>query len=271
MALLQLEAPHHAHDLGVGVHAVLLAERAAGLLVVVALEVDAVVDQADRRPVPALGDQLLLDRVRHGDEVVDLRREAAELRLVLGGADARRVDGGDHPRPPVAGVAQRDRRLRAHDLGAVHVVVDDVRAHVGQVGGQGGGGDGVVGVVDDGDVDARALELADGAAGRERDDRHVVELAVQAADEVDHVLLGAAVGAGRHDLDHAHALRAGHRQVDHRGHARIVAMRRRHRCTVRLTSRRRIGSSIAPHSYLYASSPRRKSIRVRPRSRARRT
>ncbi len=250
MALLQLEPPHHAHDLRVGVHAVLLAERAAGLLVVVALEVHAVVDQADGRPVPALGDQLLLDRLRHGDDVVDLRRETAQLRLVLGGADARRVDGGDHPRPSMAGVPQRDRRLRAHDLRAVHVVVDDVRAHVGQVGGQRGRGDGVVGVIDDGDVDAHALELADGAAGRERDDGHIVELAVQAADQVDDVLLGSAVGAGRHDLDDTHALRAGHGEVHHRGHARIIAMRRRHRCTVRLTSRRRIGSSIAPHSYL---------------------
>ena len=59
----------------------------------------------------------------------------------------------------MAGFAQRDRGLRAHDLGAVHVVVDHVRAHVGEVGGQGGGGDGVVGLVDDGDVDAGRWSL----------------------------------------------------------------------------------------------------------------
>ena len=48
VALLGLEPGDDADDLRAGLHAVLLGQRAARLLVVVALEVDAVVDEADR-------------------------------------------------------------------------------------------------------------------------------------------------------------------------------------------------------------------------------
>ena len=69
----------------------------------------------------------------------------------------------------------------ADGLGAVHVGVDDVRPDLGQVRRQRADGDRVVGLVDDEDRDAGALELADGAARRERDDRHVVARRVDAA------------------------------------------------------------------------------------------
>ena len=161
-----------------------------------------------RRGRPALLHHLLVDRVRHHHQVVHRGRQPPELLLVLAGADAGRVDRGHHPRPAVARLAQRDRGLRPHDLRAVHVVVDHVRPGVREVGGQDAGGDGVVRLVDDHGVDAVALQLADRAAGRERDDGDVVEVAVQPRDQVEHVLLGAAVGAGGHDLDHAHALAA---------------------------------------------------------------
>ena len=45
-------------------------------------------------------------------------------------------------------------------------------------------------------------------------------------------------------------LRPGDGQVDHRGDARVFGERRRHRSSVRRISRRWIGSSRAPHSYL---------------------
>ena len=79
-----------------------------------------------------------------------------QLLLVVARADARRVDGRDDPRPPVAGLAQRDRRLRAHDLGAVHVVVDDLGADVDQVRGEDAGRDRVVGLVDHASPGCRA-------------------------------------------------------------------------------------------------------------------
>ena len=62
----------------------------------------------------------------------------------------------------------------ADGLGAVHVVVDDVGADLGEVGGQRADRDRVVGLVDDEDRDPGALELADGAPRRQRDDRDVV-------------------------------------------------------------------------------------------------
>ena len=91
----------------------------------------------------------------------------------------------------------------ADRLGAVHVGVDDVGADLGQVRRQRADGDRVVGLVDDQDVDAGALELADGTPRRERDDRDVVARRVDAGDQRVEVLLGAAVGAGREDLDDA--------------------------------------------------------------------
>ena len=125
-------------------------------------------------------------------------------------------------------------------------------ADVGEVRGEGADGDRVVGLVDDEDRDAGPLELAHGAARRQRDDRDVVPLAVEPGHEVVEVLLGAAARAGGEHLDDADALarraapgaRTGSRQGSQaeRGGA--------HRAAVRRTRRRWIGSSTAPHSYL---------------------
>ena len=250
VALLQLQPADHADDRRRRLHAVLVAQRAARLLVVVADEVDAVVDERPRRRGPALGDDLAVDRVRDHDQVIDRGRQPLELLLVLARADARRVDGRDHPRAPVAGLADRDHRLGAHDLRAVHVVVDDVGADVDQVGGEDPGRDGVVGLVDHAHRDPEPLELAHGAARRQRDHRDLVSLAVHARDQVVDVLLRAAVGAGREDLDDADALRAPRGGPPDRGEAGVVAAAGRHRLSVRRTSTRWIGSSTAPHSYL---------------------
>ena len=54
MALLRLEPGHHADDLRTRLHPVLLGQRAAGLLVVVPIQVDPVVDEADRHSRPLL-------------------------------------------------------------------------------------------------------------------------------------------------------------------------------------------------------------------------
>ena len=118
---------------------------------------------------------------------------------------------------------------------------------------------------------AGPLELAHGAAGRQGHDRHVVAGGVDPADERVQVLLGAAVRAGRQDLDDADpALRSGPDARLLPGRDPRVVGQSSH-VFLRRMSRRWIGSSTAPHSYLYGSSPRRKSSRRLPgRRRARR-
>src|SRR6185295_697892 len=67
VALLRLEPGDDANDLRARLHPVFLGQRAARLLVVVALEVDPVVDQSDGRAGSMLGGDLALDRLRDGD------------------------------------------------------------------------------------------------------------------------------------------------------------------------------------------------------------
>ena len=158
-------------DLRAGLHAVLLGERAARLLVVVALEVHAVVDEADRDASPGPRRSSLASiALRDRDELVDRRASArsSAARSSLG-ADPARVDRRRRG-TAAAGRASPSAMTarRADDLGAVHVGVDDVGADLGQVRRQGADRDRVVGLVDDEDRDAGALELADGAAGRQR-------------------------------------------------------------------------------------------------------
>ena len=147
--------------------------------------------------------ELALDRARDRDQLVHLRRELGEERLVLGRADPARVDGRDDVRPALAGLAEGDDRAGPDDLGPVHVGVDDVGADLGEVRRERADRDRVVRLVDDEDRDAGPLELADGAAGRQRDDRDVVAGRVEPGDQRVEVLLGAAVRAGREHLDDA--------------------------------------------------------------------
>src|SRR6185369_7334101 len=72
VALLRLEPRDDADDLGPRLHPVFLGERAARLLVVVALEVDAVIDQADRDGGATLVDQLRLAGLGDGDEPIEV-------------------------------------------------------------------------------------------------------------------------------------------------------------------------------------------------------
>ena len=106
------------------------------------------------------------------------------------------------------------------------------------------------------DVDAGLLQPPDAAAVRERDDAHVVAVRVEAGHERVDVLLRAAVRAGGHDLHDPHATAVDRLAVD------LVERRARRisrsapiaieppAAAVRWTSRRSIGSSTAPHSYL---------------------
>ena len=84
------------------------------------------------------------------------------------------------------------------------------------------------------------------------------------------MLLGAAVRARREDLDDPDPTTRDDRPLD-RLDARIALGGCAHRSVLRRTSSRWIGSSTAPHSYLYGSSPRRKSSRRRPVAIARST
>ena len=102
-----------------------------------------------------------------------------------------------------------------------HVVVDDVRPNLGQVGGQGAHGDRVVRLVDDQDVETGLLELAGGAARRERHDGHVVPFVVHPSDEGVEVLLGATIGPRREHLDDADAPAAQQGRTFHDLQARV--------------------------------------------------
>ena len=217
MALLRLQPRDDPDDLRAGLHAVLLGQRAARLLVVVALEVDAVVDEADRddRRGPRRWSlaSLAFETAMSWSNCGVSSSSACAVRL---GPDAARMGGGDEVRPALAGLAEGDDRARRDGLGAVHVGVDDVGPDLGQVGRQGPDRDRVVGLLDDEDRDAGPLELADGAARRERDDRDVVARRVDPGHERVEVLLGAAVRAGREDLDDADPPRAGERRARRR-------------------------------------------------------
>ena len=180
-------------------------------------------------------------------------RGQVEQRLAIRlGADAARMGRGDEVRPALAGLAEGDDRPGRDGLGAVHVGVDDVGPDLGEVGGQGPDRDRVVRLIDDEDRDAGALELAHGTPRRQRDDRDVVAGRVDPGDQREQVLLGAAVRAGREDLDDADATAAGDAFGRSSG---VEAAIPRHRCahvsrSCRRTSSRWIGSSTAPHSYL---------------------
>ena len=142
-------------------------ERAARLLLGVALEVDAVVDEVDRGADAALVIELADDRARDGDQAVHPRGEAAQELAILLGPDAARVDRADDERAGPTGRREGPRGLRAHDLGPVHVVVDDVGLDGGEVRRDGLDRRVVGHVVEDAHVHARALDAAHARAARE--------------------------------------------------------------------------------------------------------
>ncbi len=228
VALLGLESGDDTGDQRLGWHPVLLAERATRLLMVVALEIDPVVDEVDRRAGAELGVDLVLDRPADRDEGVHLRGQDPERLAIFGRADPRRVDRRDDPRPGTAGGREGEDGLRPDDLGPEHVVVDDVGRDGGEVRRERADRDGVVVLVDDRDRDADPLELAGARSRRERDDADVVAGSVEAADQVEDVLLGAAVGPGRHDLDDPDALGARKQRPHRRREAGIVGSGRAH-------------------------------------------
>jgi len=102
VALLGLESRDDAHDLRTGLHPILIAERAARLLVVVSIEIDAVVDEPDRRPVAMLARDLVLDGIRDSDELIHLRGKRPQRLAVLRRTNPGRVDGRHNIRSMVA-------------------------------------------------------------------------------------------------------------------------------------------------------------------------
>ncbi len=162
MTLLRLEPRDDADDLRSRLHPVFLGQGAARLGVVVAGQVDAVVDATDGRPGPAFLLELGLDHRRDRDQLVHVRCEDAQHVPVFLGSDPAGVNGRDDVRPSVADLAKGDRRARPDELGPVHVVMQDVGSGIDQVCRQRADGDRVVRLVDDEDVEARPLHLADG-------------------------------------------------------------------------------------------------------------
>jgi hypothetical protein len=229
VALLGLEPGDDADDRRIDRDRVFAVEGAADVGVGVAAQVDAVVDEADRGARSAFLLELADDRARDGDQVVHPRRQGPEQRAILLGPDATRMHGPDDIRAALSGRGQRPGRLRADHLGAVHVVVDDVGLDGCEMRGDDLDRGGVVHVVEDARRDAGALEPADGGAVAEREHRHVVARGVDAGHEVEDVLLGAAAGAGREQLDDADATAARRQREAENGlEARVAGERRGH-------------------------------------------
>ncbi len=106
------------------------------------------------------------------------------------------MDGGhDHRR------AGGDGRASPDHLGAEHVGVDEVDLVVAQPAGELAHGDLVIGRVQDVHGQAERPEALDGGAGGEGEGAHVVSAAVEAQQEPGVALLGAAVAAGRQQLE----------------------------------------------------------------------
>ena len=289
MALLRLQPGHDAHDRRPRRDVVLALERAADLGGLVAGEVDAVVDQADRRADTALVLELSDDRPRDGDEVVHPGREAADEVAVHVGANPGRVDRPDHQRPAPARGRELPCGLRAHDLGAVHVVVDHVGLDGCEVGRDRVDRLLVGHVVEDTDRHARLLDPPDAGATRERQHGHVVARSVDPADDVGDVLLRAAAGPGGKQLDHAQLrspggqrepgdrLEAGIDDQPGRGQAEVAVTRaapgsagwaRRGRPTRTCTARRRASGRPCTCPARSRAGPGARGARRRARSRA---
>ena len=187
--------------------------------------------------------ELALDRPGDRDQPVHVRRQLAQVlrssceRIRLEWTVATRY-GRRCPASPSAMTARV-----ADDLGPVHVGVDHVGAHLGQMGRQRADGDRIVRLVDDEDRDAGLLQLAHGTPRRQRHDRHVVARGVEPRDQRVEVLLGAAVGAGREHLDDPDPPAGGQRRTHDGLEARIEGRRRAHAAPLRRTSSRWIGSS----------------------------
>ena len=93
MPLLGLQAPDHRCNGCVGGDTELASHRIAAGRLVEALEINAVVHAADRCGVALLGDELAHDRVAHGNETIDARRNALEMLAVICRAEATGVHG----------------------------------------------------------------------------------------------------------------------------------------------------------------------------------
>src|SRR5439155_5638916 len=243
----------------------------------VSVKVDSVIDQLHRGSDSAFLGDLALDGLRYRDQLVHLRGKEAQLGPVFSRPDARRVDGRDDVGPRQTDLSQPRGGARSYELRPIHVVVDDVRADAGHVGGQGTNGRRVVGLIEDEDEHAQSRDLARGGPGREQDYARLKPRAIQARKQRVQVLLRAAAAPRGEDLDDTHLGPPGqgrqHERLD-AGIRRWSGLERRagggqSQIAVRRTRMRWSGSSTAPHSYLYGSLPRRKSTRRRPSSIAR--
>ena len=98
-----------------------------------------------------------------------------------------------------------DRRPRPDHLGAEHVRVDEVDLLAPQPGHELADGDLVIGRVEHLDRDAERAEALHGRACRQREGADLVSGSVQAEQQSGVALLGAAVAAGREQLEDARA------------------------------------------------------------------
>jgi hypothetical protein len=255
VALLGLEPgddPDHPRS---RLHAVLVAQVRGRLLVVVAPQVDAVVDQLDRRETRPLVGDLRDDRVRHRDQLVHLGREAAQRLAILRGPDARGVDRRHEVRPRFAGVGHREDRLRRDrrrrgTCGCGRRRAGPGRRYAREPRPAAASSGSSMSVTWNPARSSLRTALPADSATMLASNRGGVETAHQPED----VLLGAAVRARRKDLDDANPPATGRALAVDRREAGVPGDRRRHQAHLRAASRRTrirwIGSSTAPHSYL---------------------
>ena len=164
MTLLGLQPGHDTDDLGILRDRVFVVERAARLLVVVPLQIHAVVDQADGHALATLVTDLLLDCPGHDNQPIHQRRQLAQCLAVVDAADAARMNRRDHGRPLAAFLTQQQGGKGPYHLGAVHVVVDNLRLDWREQFGQRLGSGSIVRLVDHVDLDACLLQASNAAA-----------------------------------------------------------------------------------------------------------
>ena len=196
MSLLRLEPRDHAEQRGRRRDPIFATQRARPHRPAEPRQVDPVRDDREPGAVPTLGVDLARDRLGRNDQPVHRRGERRQEPDVVVGSDARRVDGRHDHRG-----AGGDRRPRPDHLGAEHVRVDEVDLLAPQPGHELADGDLVIGLVEHLDRDAERAEALHGRAGRQREGADLVSRSVQAEQQSGVALLGAAVAAGREQLE----------------------------------------------------------------------
>ncbi len=195
--------------------------------------------------------ELVLDHRRHRDQLVHVRRQVAQHVAILLGPDAAGVDGRDTTYGRRWPISPRAIAARVPTVSARYMWLWMTSARTSAR----CAASAPTAIASSGSSMTRTSKparcsLRTALPGRQRHDRDVVAVRVHPGDEPVQVLLGAAVRAGREDLDDADPTcrpSAPSGTVSRQGSGGSGAGAHQ---APRRTSSRWMGSSTAPHSYL---------------------